>query len=308
MRRCSVSRRGYDRPMRHRDRRCWLIGGADERGHRVAFARRVATGRTGQTGSDATGIANQCASRSSRSRAPSRSLSTSCSTRSCGSWRRRSVLHGEERSLGLPGDEFVAEPQWTYTMRSRSTPRAQQSGLGLLQLGQGRGGFYSYETLKNLVGCQINNVMEIRPELQRLRVGDTIVTARTLGFGPPVTRIEPGRSLVLGGPPNNKGSQATWAFHLLDGPRRPRACSSGAVASPAGLGGEARVGPYLMDPIGFVMSKRCSGRSRSSPRQTRAEASVGRHATSARLSSSARRSGLGRCCSSRAALADTRTG
>ena len=41
----------------------------------------------------------------------------------------------------------------------------------LVQLGQGRGGFYSYEGLENLVGCDIHNVPEIRPELQRLEEG-----------------------------------------------------------------------------------------------------------------------------------------
>jgi hypothetical protein len=173
------------------------------------------------------------------------------------SWRRRWGSTEEERSLGLPGDEFVAEPQWTYNHAiSIDAPRSAVWPW-LLQLGQGRGGFYSYETLENLVGCQINNVMEIRPELQRLRVGDTIVTHGRSGYGPPVTRIEPGRSLVLGGPPNNKGSQATWAFHLLDGPSATtRLLERGRGVAGRGLAEKLGFGPYLMDPIGFVMSKR----------------------------------------------------
>ena len=36
--------------------------------------------------------------------------------------------------------------------------------------------------------------------------------------GPQVVRLDAERALVLGGPPNERGSQATWAFHLLDGP------------------------------------------------------------------------------------------
>jgi hypothetical protein len=170
-------------------------------------------------------------------------------------WRWRSTE--EERSLGLPGDEFVAEPQWTYNHSiSIDAPRSAVWPW-LLQLGQGRGGFYSYETLENLVGCQIHNVMEIRPELQRLRVGETIVTHGRSGYGPPVTRIEPGRSLVLGGPPNESGSQATWAFHLLDGPNATtRLLERGRGVAGSGLAEQLGFGPYLIDPIGFVMSRK----------------------------------------------------
>jgi hypothetical protein len=121
----------------------------------------------------------------------------------------------------------------------------------------GTGGFYTYEGLENLVGCQIHNVMEIRPELQRLRVGDTIVTHGGSGYGPPVTRIEPERALVLGGPPNEKGSQATWAFHLLDGPNgSTRLLERGHGVAGRGLLEKLGFGPYLIDPIGFVMSKK----------------------------------------------------
>jgi hypothetical protein len=131
-------------------------------------------------------------------------------------WRRRWGTTPEERAAQLPGDEFVPEPQWSYNHAvSIDAPRSAVWPW-LVQLGQGRGGFYSYEALENLVGCQIHNVTEIRPELQELTVGDTVVTHGRSGFGPPVTRVEPERALVLGGPPNAKGSQATWAFHLLD--------------------------------------------------------------------------------------------
>jgi hypothetical protein len=172
-------------------------------------------------------------------------------------WRRRWGSTQEERDLQLSGDEFVPEPRWTYNHAvSIDAPRSAVWPW-LVQLGQGRGGFYTYEGLENLVGCQIHNVMEIRPELQRLRVGDTIVTHGRSGFGPPVTRIEPERALVLGGPPNQKGSQATWAFHLLDGPNRTtRLLERGHGVAAKGLSEQLSYGPFLMDPIGFVMSKK----------------------------------------------------
>jgi hypothetical protein len=174
--------------------------------------------------------------------------------------RRRWGSTPEERALSLPGDEFVPKPHWSYNHAiSIDAPRSAVWPW-LLQLGQGRGGFYSYEGLENLVGCQIENVMEIRPELQQLRVGNKVVTHGRSGFGPPVTRIEPERALVLGGPPNEKGSRSTWAFHLLDGPGgSTRLLERGRGLPGPGLGEKLGFGPYLMDPVGFVMSKKMLG-------------------------------------------------
>jgi pimeloyl-ACP methyl ester carboxylesterase len=172
-------------------------------------------------------------------------------------WRRQWGSTQEERGLKLPGDEFVPEPQWTFNHAvSIDAPRSAVWPW-LVQLGQGRGGFYTYEGLENVVGCQIHNVMDIRPELQRLRVGDTVVTHGRSGFGPPVTRLEPERALVLGGPPNEKGSQSTWSFYLLDGlDGATRLLERGRGIAGKGLLEKLGFGPYLLDPIGFVMSKK----------------------------------------------------
>jgi hypothetical protein len=171
--------------------------------------------------------------------------------------RRRWGSTEEERTLRLPGDELVTKPQWSYNHAiSIDAPRSAVWPW-IVQLGQGRGGFYTYEGLENLVGCQIHNVYEIRPELQRLRVGETIVTHGRSGFGPPVTHLEPERALVLGGPPNARGSRSTWAFHLLDGPGGgTRLLERGRGVAGKGLGEALGFGPYLLDPIGFVMSKK----------------------------------------------------
>ena len=172
-------------------------------------------------------------------------------------WRRRWGTTEEERTLRLPGDELVPEPKWTYSHAvSIGAPRSEVWPW-LVQVGQGRGGFYSYEGLENLVGCQIRSVFEIRPELQQLHVGERIVLHGRSGFGPEVVRLEPGRALVLGGPPNEKGSQATWGFHLLDGPNgTTRLLERGRHVAGRGLGEKLGFGPYLMDPIGLVMSKK----------------------------------------------------
>jgi hypothetical protein len=172
-------------------------------------------------------------------------------------WRRRWGTTTEERRLRLPGDELVPAPQWGYDHAVSIGASRSVVWRWLVQLGQGRGGFYSYEGLENLVGCGIRNVFEIRPELQRLHVGDRIVLHGRSGFGPEVVRLEPERALVLGGSPNEKGSQAIWGFHLIDAPQgTTRLLERGRGVAGQGLGEQLGFGPYLMDPIGFVMSKK----------------------------------------------------
>jgi hypothetical protein len=172
-------------------------------------------------------------------------------------WRRQWGATEEERVLRLPGDELVPQPDWGYEHAISIDAPASAVWPWLVQLGQGRGGFYSYEGLENLAGCQIRNVAEIRPELQSLSVGDKIILHGRSGFGPEVVRLEPERALVLGGPPNAKGSRATWGFYLLDGPNETtRLLERGRHVAGRGLAEKLGFGPYLMDPIGFVMSRR----------------------------------------------------
>jgi hypothetical protein len=171
-------------------------------------------------------------------------------------WRTCWGAAVDEIHRQLPGDELVPQPSWTYN--HAITIRAPRSAVWqwLLQLGQGRGGFYSYEGLENLVGCNIRNVSEIRPELQQLRVGD-VVRMHNSGIGPEVTILQPGHALVLGGVPDTRGSNATWAFYLFDGPEgATRLLERGRNIAAKGLLAKLAFGPYLIDPIGFVMSRR----------------------------------------------------
>ncbi|HKG92402.1 MAG TPA: hypothetical protein VKA84_10940 [Gemmatimonadaceae bacterium] len=171
-------------------------------------------------------------------------------------WRTRWGATPDECRRRLPGDELVPLPDWSYT--HAITIDAPRSAVWpwLVQLGQGRGGFYSYEGLENLCGCDIHNVSEIRPELQRLRPGDKLrMHARSPGA--PVRIVEPGHALVLGAPPAGDGSGATWAFRLLSGPgESTRLIERGRNRVGKGLLAKLAFGPYLIDPVGFVMSKR----------------------------------------------------
>ena len=96
----------------------------------------------------------------------------------------------------MPGDELVSRPMMGYTRAITIDAPPDDVWPWLVQIGQGRGGLYSFDGLENLVGCDIHSADRILPDFQRLEVGDLI------RLGPPgypcfrVAQVEPG--CVLG--------------------------------------------------------------------------------------------------------------
>ena len=171
-------------------------------------------------------------------------------------WRTRWNATTDELKERLPGDEIIRSPTWTYTHAITILAPRAAVWPWLVQIGQGRGGFFSYEVLENLVGCDIHNVLELRGELQQLRAGDS-VRMHTNGFGPSVSILDQERALVLGGPADANGSQATWGFYLHqtdDGVTRLIERGRHVVGN--GILAKLGCGTYLIDPVGFVMSRR----------------------------------------------------
>ena len=112
-------------------------------------------------------------------------------------WHLRWGATPEEVARPLPGDELVAEPVTSATHAITIRAPATAVWPWLVQLGQNRGGLYSYQWLENLVGCKMRNTDRIIPALQHLQEGDVV----RLGPEPypayTVWRLEPGRALVL---------------------------------------------------------------------------------------------------------------
>jgi hypothetical protein len=91
--------------------------------------------------------------------------------------RRRQLSWGatELESDGpLSGDELIANANLTSTRAITIRAAADRVWPWIAQLGQGRGGFYSYDWLENLVGCDIHSADWIAPEWQHVEVGDEI--------------------------------------------------------------------------------------------------------------------------------------
>jgi hypothetical protein len=119
-----------------------------------------------------------------------------------------------ELASALPGDELVANANITAT-RAITIPAAPDAVWPwIAQLGQGRGGFYTYDFLENLVGCDIHSADRIVPEWQSIAVGDEVRLHPEIGLR--VALLDSGVALVLrGGIPMGSVSPPydfTWAF------------------------------------------------------------------------------------------------
>lgn len=112
-----------------------------------------------------------------------------------------------ERASTLPGDEFV--PVAHYRIDHGITINAPPESVWpwLIQMGQDRGGFYSYTKLENAVGARITNADRIVPEWQGRQAGELLPTVpeNYLGgifgsrLGCKVLKVVPGRALVIEG-------------------------------------------------------------------------------------------------------------
>ncbi len=120
----------------------------------------------------------------------------------------------EERAKALPGDEIVPQADLVATraVTIRATP--EQVWPWIAQMGQGRGGLYSYDALENLVGCDMHSADRVVPEWQEVAVGDAFRLHPDVALE--VAAVEPGRALVIrGGVPVGDAAPPydfTWAF------------------------------------------------------------------------------------------------
>lgn len=111
-------------------------------------------------------------------------------------WHLRWGATDEEVVMPLPGDELAPHPKLRDTHAITIHAPVAEVWPWLAQMGQGRGGFYSYTWLENLVGCHMHNADRIVPEWQNLKVGDDILLHPKV---PPlkVLALEPERLILL---------------------------------------------------------------------------------------------------------------
>jgi hypothetical protein len=101
-----------------------------------------------------------------------------------------------ERARTYPGDDPAGPEPGLRTTRAVSVDApADKVWPWLAQIGQQRGGFYSYDWLENLAGCQIHSADRVHAEWQDVHPGTPI--GMTPDFGTEVEAVDPGRALVI---------------------------------------------------------------------------------------------------------------
>ena len=175
-------------------------------------------------------------------------------------WLRNWGATAAERQMALPGDELIRDPADMTTLAVPIEAPAADVWPWLIQVGQDRAGFYSYDALENLVGLHIHSADQIVHEWHTLNVGDSIrLTPRGWMGQPdgvvlPVAQLDPPRSLVLRESPPALPWNAVWSFHIV--PTSNRSCRlisrSRSERPPIAL----RLAGAVMAPLTAAMTRR----------------------------------------------------
>ena len=172
-------------------------------------------------------------------------------------WHMRWGTSADERMMALPGDNLVPHAHYRMDHAVTINAPAAEVWMWLVQIGQDRGGFYSYDRLERLVGARIRNTDRIVTEWQQRAQGDLVRAVppdwmggrfgREIGWR--VAEIEPGRALVLekwGAFVLRPIDERTTRLHIrLRGDGTPTL--AGAALAPLGL--------LVFEPAHFIMER-----------------------------------------------------
>jgi hypothetical protein len=131
----------------------------------------------------------------------------------------------------------------------------------IAQIGQGRGGFYTYQTLENMAGCKVTNTAEILRDHQHPAVGEDIYLHPT---APPmrIEIVDPPTALVPVGSPADIGTEegwgiSTWQFIVNADPNRgSRFLTRGRYDYSPDWKSRLTLGRFPTEVISFVMSRK----------------------------------------------------
>ena len=162
--------------------------------------------------------------------------------------------HNEIEAV-MPGDELVSSDTPRTTRAITIDAPVEAVWPWLAQIGEDRGGFYSYSVLERAVGARIHNADSVHPEWQRLKVGDTIWLAQR--YGPTarqvVAAVQPRSHVVLTSAEDfdrlQQGEKArgAWTFCLRRDDGRTRLLVRGSGGA---------VGHFVFDIAHFVMEQK----------------------------------------------------
>jgi hypothetical protein len=172
----------------------------------------------------------------------------------------------DEKIANYPGDELYPDGT-TSTMHALTIDApAKAVWAYIMQIGQDRAGYYSYDWLERLVGADIHNTYRIIPKWQHREVGDTYWMAPEAKYGGGakmiVAQMDTYRSLVLVTPDDYERMQknealktGSWAFFLEPlGPQQTRLIIRSRGAGPKTLWSFAS--GELFNVVHFIMERK----------------------------------------------------
>ncbi len=179
-------------------------------------------------------------------------------------WYLRWGASSDETHRALPGDSIVPDAARQETRAITIQAGADRVWPWVAQIGQTRGGFYSYDLLENLVGCDMPIQDYLRPEAQSWQVGDSLwmyPRDKADGIGFATLRVFiPGRALGFGthAPETSPSApeDGSWTFVV-----EPRADSTTRLLIRGrGAPGRSLLGVAfdrsVFEPMHFAMERR----------------------------------------------------
>jgi hypothetical protein len=115
-----------------------------------------------------------------------------------------------ESARPLPGDEVVPNPMYRSTRAVTIGAPIEDVWPWIAQLGQDRGGFYSYSWIENMLLADIHNARTINPDWLARQEGELLpltspnyplglIKWKEKSVGPHIRRFEPNQAMVLEG-------------------------------------------------------------------------------------------------------------
>ncbi|HVZ32833.1 MAG TPA: hypothetical protein VG963_10425, partial [Polyangiaceae bacterium] len=178
-------------------------------------------------------------------------------------WYQSWGARKDELAMMLPGDE-LGFPGRVETRAISIRAPAERVFAWASQLGRDRAGFYSYELLEDLAGCEMPRLDRLEPALQRWSIG------QKLWMYPPdklhgqgyatLLDYEPGRALVFGTHAADAAAgsvpNGTWAFIVEpEGTRAARLIVRGRGAAAGSWLGTV-FQRTVFEPLQFAMERR----------------------------------------------------
>ena len=138
-------------------------------------------------------------------------------------WHLHRGATKDEVQRSLPGDELVPNPKFGWNQAITINAPAAEVWPWLVQIGNQRAGWYSWDAIHRLLGVagsvdyEDRSADRIIPELQNLQIGHVIrMMPEDMGMpGYTVVSIEPGRALVTHIDDEN-GASWVWVLDPID--------------------------------------------------------------------------------------------